>query len=262
MLPTFFIPHGGGPCFFMDWDPPHEWDRMRFFLKGLISNLEEKPKKLVIVSAHWEEETTKVTSNPIPKLIYDFYNFPPHTYELTWKAEGDPILAQKIKELLEKSKIECACDHERGFDHGVFIPLKLALPDADIPTVALSLNKNLDPSHHLKIGSALKLLRSEGVLIIGSGMSFHNLNSMFSGFESVESKSFDSWLTQSIEGDPLKRNDLLKNWKLAPNALDAHPREEHLAPIFIASGAAQNERGKKIYTDKVLGAQISAFQFG
>lgn len=262
MLPTFFIPHGGGPCFFMDWNPPHEWNRMRNFLKNFISNLEKKPEKIVIISAHWEEEKIKVTSNQRPQLIYDYFNFPKHTYELTWKAKGCPTLALRIKGLLEKSKIECVYDHERGFDHGVFIPLKLALPDADLPTVALSLNQNLDPYHHLMIGSALKFLRNEGVLIIGSGMSFHNLDTMLSGVESVESRIFDDWLTKSIEEDPIKRQQFLKNWKLAPHALMAHPREEHLTPLFIASGAAENEKGKKIFGDKVLGAYVSAYQFG
>ena len=262
MLPTFYIPHGGGPCFFMDWDPPDEWTRMRDFLSGFISELPEQPSRLLIISAHWEEEEVTVSAGEKPGLIYDYYHFPPHTYQLTWSAKGDPELAGRIQELLSNAGIENRCDQQRGFDHGVFIPLKLALPQADIRTVVVSLQCDLNPEFHLQLGKALAPLRREKVLIIGSGMSYHNLGSMLSGRNSPESKEFDIWLTDTVEGEPQRRKDLLCNWKQAPNARKSHPREEHLAPLFVACGAAEKEHGKQVFSDRVLGAQVSAFRFG
>ena len=178
-----YIPHGGGPCFFMKWTrgPEDVWDKMAASLRALGDSLPERPKALLVVSAHWEEEEPTVLSQPNPALLYDYYGFPPHTYELKWPAPGSPELAGRVRELLDGAGMPSRSNSERGFDHGVFIPLLLAFPKADIPTVQLSLRAGLDAKEHLAIGRALAPLRDEGVLIIGSGMSYHNMRNFSSG---------------------------------------------------------------------------------
>ena len=261
-LPSLFIPHGGGPCFFMEWPSPDPWAPMRFFLSQLITSLPHRPTALLVVSAHWEESPVAITAHPTPPLIFDYYGFPSHTYELTWPAPGNPSLAATIRSALQKKAIECRLDETRGFDHGVFIPLKVALPDADIPTLALSLREDLDPEFHMNVGEALHFLRQEGVLIVGSGMSFHNLGTMRSEQECAESSEFDTWLTRAVESHPIERSEAFRHWQNAPHARLCHPREEHLAPIFVASGAAREENGRCLFTGQVLGAKVSAYQFG
>jgi len=167
--PTMYIPHGGGPCFFMDWDPPDTWERHRAFLAALPASLPEQPKALLVISAHWEAPVFTVQTNPAPPLLFDYYGFPQHTYKLTWPAPGNPALAARVRALLENAGFAVGEDPLRGFDHGVFVPLKVAFPKAEIPTVQLSLRADLDPSAHLAAGRALAPLRDEGVLILGSG---------------------------------------------------------------------------------------------
>jgi aromatic ring-opening dioxygenase catalytic subunit (LigB family) len=179
--PVIFLPHGGGPCFFMDWTwgPADTWERTRHFLEGLAKSLPETPKALLVVSGHWEEAAFTASSAEHPQLIFDYSGFPEHTYRLTWLAPGNRALAARAAELLKGAGLPAAIDSNRGFDHGVFVPLKVAFPEADIPVVALSLAAGrageLDPALHLAAGKALEPLRDEGVLIVGSGMSFHNL---------------------------------------------------------------------------------------
>ncbi len=263
-LPSLYIPHGGGPCFFMDWTlgPPDTWDTMRDWLAGLIESLPVRPKRLLTVSAHWECTVPTVSAAAAPELVFDYYNFPEHTYRLAWPAAGDPDLAGRIGELLQDAGIPNAADPERGFDHGVFVPLKVAVPEADIPTVALSLRDDLDPAFHMAVGRALAPLRAEGVLIVGSGLSYHNLRNMFAGRDAGDSDVFDAWLTETAEAAPAERERRLLKWADAPAARTAHPREEHLAPVFVASGAAADASGRRIFTDRVMGAQVSAFAFG
>lgn len=263
-MPTWYIPHGGGPCFFMDWNPPHEWDRMATFLRSLSSTLPKKPKAIVMISAHWLEETITVTGSSNPELIYDYYGFPAHTYELKYPAKSDPDLAQKIVQLLEVANIPAKIDPVRGFDHGMFIPMMLMFPDADIPTVQVSLNSNLDPQTQMNLGQALEKLRDQGILIIGSGMSFHNMRAYGNpSFRSV-SDEFDDWLTKTVESEPEERHQALIEWANAPSARQSHPlrQEEHLLPLMVASGAASNDMGRKVFSDRVLETTISAYVFG
>lgn len=265
-LPAYFIPHGGGPCFFMEWDPPHTWDSMAAFLRAWPSTLPAVPKALLVISGHWEEATVSITSHPAPPLIYDYNGFPPHTYQLTWPAAGDSALAQHIQTLLGDAGIPSMLTPTRGFDHGVFIPLKVAFPEAHIPTIQLSLQHDLDPAFHLALGKALSPLRDEGVLIVASGMSYHNMrrynwdNSLISG---PEPKAFDDWLTHAAESDAATRTSLLAAWSSAPGAHDAHPhgKEEHLLPLMVAAGASGNA-GERIFSGHALGAPISAYKFG
>lgn len=262
--PTFFIPHGGGPCFFMDWDPKDAWDSMAEWLRAWPATLPEKPKALLVISGHWEEANVMLTANAAPSLIYDYNGFPPHTYQLTWPAPGAPELAGRIKELLSQSGIEAGLDAQRGFDHGVFIPLKVAFPGAEIPTIQLSLRHDLDAAAHVKIGETLVPLRDEGVLIIGSGMSYHNMRKFrWDNTTIPDADPFDTWLTDAVtQGDSSARNALLAEWAKAPGARDAHPREEHLIPLMVAAGAAMESKGECVFHDQVLGAPISAYRFG
>lgn len=261
-MPTLFIPHGGGPCFFMDWNPADAWDRMRAWLESIPVALPEKPKALLVISGHWETKVPTLLTAPKPPLLFDYYGFPPHTYELTWPAPGDPKLASRVRELLTKANIESAEDSERGFDHGVFIPLKVAFPNAEIPTVQLSLQKNLDPKEHLAIGRALAPLRDEGVLIVGSGMSYHNMRGFMSGTGRSASERFDAWLADAVEKSSSDRDEALTKWSNAPAARESHPREEHLLPLMVAAGAAEGDLGKRVFKDEVMGVVVSAVQFG
>jgi len=263
-MPTWYIPHGGGPCFFMDWNPTDAWHKMADFLKGLSSTLPFTPKAIVVVSAHWLESTVSVTGAQAPDLIYDYYGFPAHTYQLKYPAPGEPLLAQKIVKLLGESKIEAKVDDSRGFDHGTFIPMLLMFPQANIPVVQLSLNSNLDPQTQMDLGQALETLRDQGVLIIGSGMSFHNMRGYGDPRFGPISDVFDNWLTQTVESEPALRAKGLVNWDLAPSARQCHPpkQEEHLLPLMVAAGAAIQERGKKVFSDRVMETTLSAYTFG
>ncbi len=263
-MPTWFIPHGGGPCFFMDWNPPHAWDRMADFLRNLASTLPRTPKAIVMVSAHWLEPNVTVTSGVQPELIYDYYGFPPHTYELKYPAPGAPALAEQIVKTLTAAGIASAADAQRGFDHGMFIPLKLIFPQADIPVVQMSLHNSLDPVRHLETGRALQALRDQDVLIIGSGMSFHNMRAYGNPQYGPVSDAFDTWLTQAVESGPQERDRLLANWEQAPGARQCHPprAEEHLIPLMTVAGAAGEDAGRKVFSDRVMETTLSAFSFG
>jgi len=263
-LPTLYLPHGGGPCFFMDWTmgPPNTWDRMATWLRSLGQRY-YGVKAIVVISAHWEERVVTVQTGGKPPLLFDYYGFPQHTYEIRWPAPGAPEVATRARALLQAAGIDSKDDEQRGFDHGVFVPLKVAFPEAAIPTFQLSLGSNLDAATHLRVGRALAPLRDEGVLIIGSGMSFHNMKAMMNPGASLDSsKAFDAWLRDVCEGDPDQRETLLSRWEQGPNARYCHPREEHLLPLMTAAGAAPGESGHRVFHDQVLGVEVSAFEFG
>jgi len=259
-LPTLYIPHGGGPCFFMEWTPPDTWNTLGAWLRGLGGSIGAAPKAVLVISAHWEEDEFTVGSNAHPSLIYDYYGFPEHTYKIEYKAPGSPELAQKIRDLLAKAGIISRVDPERGFDHGVFIPFKLIYPNADIPIVQLSLKAGLDPAAHAAAGRALEPLRKEGVLIVGSGMSYHNLRGFGPAF-SEASDQFDAWLTDAV-GDAKTRDEKLGEWQRAPAARVAHPREEHLLPLMLAAGAAGEDPGSRAFSDRIMGVTTSAYRLG
>jgi len=249
----------------MEWDPADTWDRQRAFLEGLAATLPEKPKAILVVSGHWEEPRFTVQTNAAPPLLFDYGGFPAHTYQLTWPAPGDPALAARVKGLLAQAGFDTAEDASRGYDHGVFVPLKVAFPEADIPTVQLSLRADLGAQAHLDAGRALAPLRDEGVLIIGSGNTYHNMRAMMRGGRggTPNGAEFDRWLTEAVtQPDPDARNALLADWARAPGARDANPREEHLIPLHVAAGAAGPDRGVKTLEDHVMGAVESAFRFG
>lgn len=261
-LPTVYIPHGGGPCFFMDWNPRDMWDQMGAYLRRLPQDIGAAPKAILVISAHWEESEFTVQTKPAPDLLYDYYGFPPQTYQLSWPAPGSQALAARVQDLAAQAGITVAADAQRDFDHGVFIPLLLAWPEAGIPTIQLSLKKGLDAAEHLALGRALAPLRDEGVLIVGSGMSFHSIPRLMgrgSG-SGLASHAFDAWLQDAVQS----KTELL-NWAQAPYAHDCHPREEHLIPLMVVAGAAGDDKARMTYHEDSLGPTgiaISAFQFG
>ena len=267
-LPSLYIPHGGGPCFFMDTPPgmPRDmWDRMGAYLRGIDAGIGVRPKAVLVISGHWETERPTVNTATRPPLLFDYYGFPEHTYRLTYPVSGSPILARRVREVLAAAEIPSDEEPERGLDHGVFIPFKLIYPDADVPTVQLSLNRNLDAATHLNLGRALEPLRDEGVLIVGSGMSYHNLRELFSSDSRATSAAvdFDSWLNEAVtDSDPAARERKLADWRQAPGARAAHPRPEHLIPLMVAAGAAGEDLGRRTYNEPLLGKPISGFQFG
>jgi aromatic ring-opening dioxygenase catalytic subunit (LigB family) len=257
--PSLFIPHGGGPCFFMP-DPAGTWAGMAEYLRSLPASLPQPPRAILVVSGHWEERAFAFTGNAQPDLIFDYYGFPPETYRLTWPAAGAPWLAERGAALLQAAGLPSAIDPQRGFDHGVFVPLKVALPDADVPVVQMSLHASLDPALHLAAGEALAPLRDEGVLVLGSGMSFHNLRAMGDPRAAGPSREFDTWLAAAASAPAPERSEQLARWDQAPYARLCHPREEHLVPLMVAAGAARGT-GVQEYREMVLGGAISAFRF-
>ncbi|OUS17086.1 dioxygenase [Gammaproteobacteria bacterium 50_400_T64] len=265
LFPTLYIPHGGGPCFFMDWTmgPANTWDKMASWLRELGNSIGARPRQIVVCSAHWEGEQILINANPKPELVFDYYNFPPHTYELEYPAPGSPKLAKDIHHLLKGADISAALDADHGFDHGVFIPFKLIYPDAHIPIVQISLRSDLNPAHHIAVGRALSPLRQQGTLIVGSGMSYHNMQALMTpGNDKLDARQFDDWLRSACENTASEREQLLCDWQSAPAARQAHPREEHLLPLMVVAGAAGDDVGVAIFQDQVLGAQVSAIQFG
>jgi aromatic ring-opening dioxygenase catalytic subunit (LigB family) len=260
-LPALFIPHGGGPCFFMP-DPNGTWRGMEAYLRSIEASLPERPRAILVVSGHWEEQAFTFTgAQEHPGLIFDYYGFPPETYALEWPAPGAPWLAERGRALIEAAGLPAAVDPQRGFDHGVFVPLKVAFPEADIPVVQMSLHASLDPALHIAAGRALAPLRDDGVLVIGSGMSFHNMRAYGDPRASGPSAEFDRWLVAAAGSAGEERAERLSAWQSAPQARFSHPREEHLLPLMVAAGTSE-EPGGHDYGEEVLATAISGFRFG
>lgn len=260
-MPTIYLPHGGGPW---PWTPPFspalgvEYRPLRAYLESLSTSLPRRPRGIVIVSAHWEAQLPTVTAGERPDMLYDYYGFPAEAYRIRWDAPGSPTLTARVGDLLAAAGIESAETSERGFDHGTFIPMKLAFPEADIPTVQLSLDASYDPARHIAIGRALSGLREEGILIVGSGMSFEN----FRARDLVRcSSEFDAWFRDTAVAAPEVRDARLRDWTSAPHARTAHPHEEHLLPMMVAAGAAGMDRGRIAFTGSLMGIRVSAVQF-
>lgn len=239
MMNVAFISHGGGPLPILG-DANHQ--EMNDTLKTIVGDI-PKPDVIIVISAHWEEDVIAITSSPSPELIYDYNGFPPKSYEITYPAPGSPQVAKELQRLISAKSIAVTLDEDRGFDHGVFIPLKMMYPNADMPVVQISLNRNLDPELHIALGGAIGALTYENVLVLGSGFSFHNLQEFrhSSAIKDLNNEAFEHWLTDTMTNKDLSeedREERLVNWSSAPSARYCHPREEHLLPIHVCYGIA------------------------
>ena len=216
---------------------------------------------MLVVSGHWEEAVPTVHVSAAPPLLFDYQGFPDYTYQLTWPAPGSPEIAARVRDLLNVAGLSSAVNDRRGYDHGVFIPLKVAFPDANVPVVQLSMQSGLAPAVRLAIGRALRPLREQGVLIIGSGQTYHNMRGFGGEAADLKAEAFDAWLRQAITAtDP--REQSLIDWERAVGARNAQPHEDHLLPLMVAAGAAPGETAIVDFHGHALGKPISGFRFG
>jgi aromatic ring-opening dioxygenase catalytic subunit (LigB family) len=261
-FPTFFLSHGGGPWPFMD-DRRVQYAKTAEAFSQLPQRLPSRPKAVLVITGHWEADEFTVSTSAHPPMVYDYYGFPEHTYHLKYPAPGEPGLAAEVKALLERAGIECREDGNQGFDHGTFVPLGLMYPNADMPIVLLSIKSTYDPAEHVRVGQAIASLRDEGILIVGSGLTYHNMR----GFGRAESKlvsyEFEAYLNEAIsQADAKRRNALLIDWQNAPSARLAHPREDHLLPLMVAAGAADDDVGHRLFVDEVASVAMASYEFG
>ena len=262
-MPVAFLPHGGGPWPFADMGfPKSETEPLAAYLRAVPSLAPVPLKALLVISAHWEEAVPTVMTSPRPPMLYDYYGFPPETYQVQWPAPGAPELAERVRTLLGAAGIDTAVNAERGYDHGTFVPLKLSFPGADVPTTQLSLKVGLDPAVHVAMGRALAALRDEGVFILGSGMSYHNMRGFGDPRAVSHADAFDGWLRDVVGLPAADRDQRLSTWSQAPSARAVHPREEHLLPLMVVAGAAGADLGKVTFRGHVFGKAISGVHFG
>lgn len=254
-----YFSHGGGPLPILG-DPGHQ--KMVEFMTELPARL-HKPDAILVISAHWEESAATLTGAQNPPMFYDYYGFPEQAYTITYPAPGSPALASRISEILAAAHIPNRIDARRGYDHGLFIPLKLMYPEADIPCLQLSLLRGLDPAAHIALGAALRQLNSENILVIGSGFSFHNMQAFsWHGPDAPDpaNAAFQDWLIETCTGEvpQFEREQRLVAWEKAPSARYCHPREEHLLPLHVCLGLASRP-ASLVFDDYILGKRGVAF---
>ena len=263
-LPTYFVSHGGGPWPWMKEQAGGAYDRLSASLEAMRQESADAVRAVLVVSSHWEAPRFMLSSSGAPGMIYDYGGFPPHTYQIRYPAPGEPALAGQAARLLAAAGIDAELDPERDFDHGTFSMLYPVYPEARMPVVQMSLRRDLDPAAHIAAGRALRSLRDDGVLIVGSGLSFHNLRQFGPGGRTA-SHAFDGWLQHTLlELPPAEREQALLRWSEAPQARAAHPREEHLIPLMVVLGAAEEEAAACVYhEDDFFGSlAVSSFRFG
>jgi aromatic ring-opening dioxygenase catalytic subunit (LigB family) len=263
-LPTYFISHGGGPWPWIRDQLPYDVSELESSLQAIPGEIGVTPRAVLVVSGHWEAPEFTVQTHPNPPMIYDYGGFPEFTYRIQYPAPGSPAVAERVTELLGSAGIPVVEDPQRGYDHGVFAPLYVVYPDADVPILQLSLKHGYDPDQHLAVGRALAPLRRDGVLIVGSGLSYHNLG-LIGPAGTEPSRQFDRWLTHAlVDATPEERTELLRNWDAAPSARIAHPIEDHLIPLLVAVGAAEDEPGVRGYHEEAAFGSVAAssFRFG
>ena len=259
-FPVFFLSHGGGPWPWVD-------GRREMFAKtareftALPSRLPGKPRAVLMITGHWEAPAFSVSTAQRPPMDYDYYGFPEHTYHLQYPAPGDPALAGQIRELLAAAGIASQEDPQRGFDHGTFVPLHFMYPEADVPVVLLSLKSSYDAAEHIRAGQAIAPLRDEGVLIVGSGLTYHNMGGFGRASSTPVASAFEQYLNDALQADPQERDRLLVQWQSAPAARLAHPREDHLLPLMVAAGAAGADRGERLFVDHVMEVAMASYRF-
>jgi aromatic ring-opening dioxygenase catalytic subunit (LigB family) len=263
-MPVYFLSHGGGPWPWMRQQMPGVWDKLDASLKAIPASLSSRPGALLVITSHWREKEFVISSGSKPAMIYDFGGFPAHTYQVQYPADGSPELASRILQLLTSAGLPSRLDATRGFDHGTYTVTYPMYPDAEIPVVQISIQKRYDPMLHIELGRALSILRDEGVLILGSGLSFHNLG-LFGEEAKSPSDAFDQWLRDTVlnQSGEIRMRSLL-NWSSAPSARIAHPREDHLIPLMVTIGAAESEPAQLIYHENMVfgGWTVSGFRIG
>lgn len=255
-LPALFISHGAP-------DLPIRTGPTQDFLRQLARTM-PTPRAILVITAHWLTEQPMVSTTSQPRTIYDFGGFPAELYRLNYPAPGDSAIAQEIVQTLSAASIPVQTDPSRGFDHGTWTPLILAYPQADIPVIQLSVQPRLGAQHHWRLGQAIAPLRDQGILIIGSGAATHNLAAFAAGYDAAPPDwvlAFDDWLATSIQAND--RQSLLNYRHLAPYAVQNHPSEEHLLPLFVALGAGDTERpGRQLHHGFTYGAfSMAAYAF-
>lgn len=256
-----YFSHGGGPLPILG-DASHQ--AMVDFMHRLPAQL-RRPDAILVISAHWEESAATLLGAPAPSLYYDYSGFPAAAYEINYPAPGNPDLAQRIAGLLHDADIPTRIDSRRGFDHGLFIPLKLMYPKANIPSLQLSLLRGLDPAAHIALGNALRELLPERILVVGSGFSFHNMGAFsWQGMNTPDpdNDAFQNWLIEACTSamPQSEREQRLIDWERAPAARYCHPREEHLLPLHVCLGMA-GKPASVIFDDFILGKRGLAFLF-
>lgn len=254
-----YFSHGGGPLPILG-DPSHK--AMVDFMTRLPSQI-RRPDAILVISAHWEESAATLLGAQNPSMFYDYYGFPDKAYEITYPAPGNPELANRIAGFIKDNNISVRIDSERGFDHGLFIPLKLMYPQADIPALQISLVSGLNPGVHIALGKALRELMNENILVIGSGFSFHNMGAFSwqgNGKPDPANDAFQNWLIEGCTASKpqSEREKRLIEWEKAPSARYCHPREEHLLPLHVCLGMA-DKPAKLIFDDRILGKRAVAF---
>jgi aromatic ring-opening dioxygenase catalytic subunit (LigB family) len=261
-LPVLFISHGGGPWPYVD-TLKEMYVRTQKELRRLPERLSARPKAVMVISGHWEAPQFSISTNARPSMEYDYSGFPPHTYQIRYQAPGDPELAENARRLLAAAGIETTPDARRGFDHGVFVPLGLMYPNADMPIVMVSIKSSYDPAEHLALGQALAPLRDEGVLIVGSGLNFHNMQGFGRDSSTPDAELFTRYLNEAIAlKDTRARDEKLLRWESAPRARLAHPREDHLLPLLASAGAAGSDPGRVLFAESVMKIPMTSYVFG
>jgi aromatic ring-opening dioxygenase catalytic subunit (LigB family) len=261
-MPVYFVSHGGGPWPYVD-GMRQQFAKTEREFKALPSRLPTEPKAVLVITGHWEAQDFTVSTAERPPMIYDYSGFPEHTYHLQYPAPGSPALAAQVKKLLSAAGWPVREDPQRGFDHGTFVPLMLMYPDADVPVVMLSMKSGFDPEEHIRAGRALSSLRDEGVLIMGSGLTYHNMQGFGRDDSTRVAETFQRYLDSAItQPDAQVRNELLIHWENAAGARLAHPREDHLVPLLVAAGAAALDSGREIFVDHVFKVPMASYEFG
>ncbi|MGD8559061.1 MAG: class III extradiol ring-cleavage dioxygenase [Gammaproteobacteria bacterium] len=259
---ALFISHGGGPLPLLGDAAHHE---MVEVLQRAVTRL-PKPSAIVVVSAHWEASRPSVTAAANPPLVYDYFGFPEESYHIQYPALGHPVLAREIVNLLKEGGFDAALDEQRGFDHGLFVPLKIMYPEADIPCVQLSLIRGLNPEQHVRMGECLSALTGDNVLILGSGFSFHNMRAFFStatNEQQAMNESFEHWLMETCSSESIteeERRQRLLHWDQAPGARYCHPRQEHLLPLHVCYGFARSP-ASEVFAFNIMGKKASAYRW-
>ncbi|XP_069124919.1 uncharacterized protein [Argopecten irradians] len=261
--PVIFLSHGAGPSYYMDVKQTPMFkgldknSKAATVLRNFVADHQIRtPKAIVVFSAHWEETSCTVNTKENHTLLYDYGGFPPEAYTIEWPVTGDPEVARRVKGLLEARGITCKEEKKRGLDHGVFVPLKLVFPKADIPVVQVSLLRSMDMSEHLKIGEALSTLSKENILVIGSGFATHAGLSK----DLPWAEPFKEWLHDVISNPKYSANERktkILNFKTVETFSKAHPSREHFIPIGICCAASGYQPAEILFSEFSIGCLLN-----